>query len=271
MKKRLLFILCLSFISANSALAQTKTVTNSDLEKFRQKRLQAEREYRENYEKQNFPSPEALQQQREQRRLENEETIIRLKEEKLENEYGFAARSNALSSEIASVEAQINYVLSLFPANRPPTSYYTGGVAPFGYTRGGQTNSIWSGDATGRVFLGGGGFNQFGFPRFGNIRQNAPTRNFNGRNRIYGNSGIRINIGIGNGGLRGRYGQYGKRHNYRRNQSFGYYAPLVADKYDYAQEDAAEQLRRLEQERAGLYAEWRLLREEANRAGVRID
>ncbi len=270
MKKRLLFILCLSFISANSALAQTRTVTNSDLEKFRQKRLQAEREYRENYEKQNLPSPEELARRREQSRIENEETLIRLKEQRTENEYGFAARANALRSEIASVEAQINYVTSLFPANRPPTSYYTGGTAPFGYTRGGQTNSIWSGNATGRVFLGGRRGVLAANPRsaFGNSRPNAPLiRNQSGRGQIYGGSKIRVNIGIENGRSRG--GRYGR--NYSRNQAYGYYAPLVADRYDYAQEDASEQLRRLEQERAGLYAEWRLLQEEAKQAGVRID
>ncbi|MBA2735716.1 MAG: hypothetical protein H0U50_02900, partial [Pyrinomonadaceae bacterium] len=127
MKKRLLFILCLCLISANSALAQTKTVTNADLEKFRQKRLQIEREYRENYEKLGFPSPEELERQRKQSRLDNEETIIRQKVERFENENDFAAQASALRSEIVSVEAQINYVLSLFPANRPPTSYYTGG------------------------------------------------------------------------------------------------------------------------------------------------
>ncbi len=267
MKKRLLFILCLCFISANSALAQTKSVTNADLEKFRQKRLQTEREYRENYEKQNFPSPEELERRREQSRLENEETIIRLKEQRLENEYGFAARANALRSEIVSVEAQINYVLSLFPANRPLTSYYTGGVAPFGYARNGRTNSIWGGDATGRVFLGGRVRALSPRSSFGNVRQTPLIRNQSGRTQIYG-GGIRINTGIGNGRLRGRYGQ---RSNYRRNQSFGYFLPFVADKYDYAQDDATEQLRRLEQERAGLYAEWKVLQEEAKRAGVKID
>jgi len=272
MKKRLLFILCLCFVSANSALAQTKTVTNADLEKFRQKRLQTEREYRENYEKLGFPSPEELERQRGQSRLENEEILIRRKEERLENEYDFAAQTSALRSEIASVEAQINYVLSLFPANRPPTSYYTGGVAPFGYTRNGQSNSIWGGDATGRVFFGGGRIHTPN-PRsaFGNVRQNAPIRNHIGRNQFYGNSGIGINIGVGNGRLHGRYGQYGQRYDYRRRQSLGYYAPLVIDKYDYTQDELAAQLRSLEQERAGLYAEWRLLQETAKRAGVKID
>ena len=62
------FILAFSF----SAFAQTKTVTNTDLEKFRQKRLQAEREYRENYERLGFPSPEEL----ERKRVADEQELI---------------------------------------------------------------------------------------------------------------------------------------------------------------------------------------------------
>ena len=62
------FILAFSF----SAFAQTKTVTNADLEKFRQKRLQAEREYRENYERLGFPSPEEL----ESKRIADEKELI---------------------------------------------------------------------------------------------------------------------------------------------------------------------------------------------------
>lgn len=235
MNKRLLFILCLSFITASSAVAQTKTVTNADLEKFRQKRLQAEREYSESYEKLGFPSPEELTRQREQSRLEAEEVIARQKEERLEKENYFAAQARGLRSEIASIEAQINYVASQVSANQSPTSYFTGGIAPFGYARGGQSGSIWSGDVTGRVFYGVG----------------------NGRRR--GRDGY------------GRYGRNGQRYNYRRNQSFAYYVPFAADNYNNAQDELVTQLRNLEKERAGLYAEWRLLQEEAKRAGVKID
>lgn len=43
-----------------SAFGQTPTVTNADLEKYRQERLKAERQLRENYEELGFPSPEEL-------------------------------------------------------------------------------------------------------------------------------------------------------------------------------------------------------------------
>lgn len=86
MKKRLLFILCLSFITTLSAVAQNRTVTNSDLEKFRQKRLEAERDYRENYARLGFPSPEELEKQIEQDRRERSELSARLRAENLERE-----------------------------------------------------------------------------------------------------------------------------------------------------------------------------------------
>ena len=63
MKKRLVFVLCSIFIAVGFVSAQTarRTVTNADLEKFRQKRLAAEQNYRDNYERLGFPSPEELQ------------------------------------------------------------------------------------------------------------------------------------------------------------------------------------------------------------------
>ncbi|MDQ3321696.1 MAG: hypothetical protein M3525_04460 [Acidobacteriota bacterium] len=86
MKKRLLFILCLFSLASGAAIAQTKTVTNKDLEKFRQNRLQAEREYRENYAKLGFSSPEELKRQREQDRKERAELAERIRQENLERE-----------------------------------------------------------------------------------------------------------------------------------------------------------------------------------------
>ncbi len=84
MNKRLLFILFLAFTV--SAFAQTKTITNADLEKFRQKRLQAEREYAENYERLGLPSPAQLQKQNEQDQREFSELAARLQREKIERE-----------------------------------------------------------------------------------------------------------------------------------------------------------------------------------------
>ena len=239
MKKRLLSILCLSFVAAVSGYAQNVTVTNADLEKFRQKRLQAEREYRENHGKLGFPSPEELTRQREQSRLDNEEIIARQKEQRLENEGGFAAQARVLRAEIISVEAQINHVASQVAANQSPSSYFTGGASSLGYSRSSQSSGIWRGDVTNRVFYGGN-YDYYGRSRYGNIRQNAP-----GRWRGYGG-----------------YGGY---------NPYGYNSPVIVNNYNTAQDELGMQLQTLEQKRAGLYAEWQLLQEEARRAGIKID
>ena len=84
MKIRLLFILTLISITAFSASAQTRTVTNDNLEKYRQKRVAAERDLRENYERLGFPSPEELERQIEQSRVERSELAERLRAENLE-------------------------------------------------------------------------------------------------------------------------------------------------------------------------------------------
>lgn len=273
MKKRLLFILCLSCVAAGSSFAQTRTVTNEDLEKFRQKRVAAEREYRENHEKLGFPSPEELERQREQNRYETEETLLRQREQRLETESDFRTQARGLSAEIASIEAQINYVNSLFPANQAPTDYFTGGIAPFGYNRSGRSNSIWRGDATGRVFYGGGEIYTPN-PRsaLGAFRRTTPFGTSYRQNRVLGSrSRIGFSTRDGNFNLRGRLGNNYPRGYRRNNQLFGYYAPVVVDKYDYTQDELVVQLRSLAQVRAGLYAEWRLLQEEAQRAGFKLN
>jgi len=113
MRKRLMFILCLSFIATVSAAAQeTRTVTNSDLEKFRQKRLEAQREYRENYARLGFPSPEELEKQIEQSRIERSELSARLRAENLERE-----RLNMERQNIEAEARRNNF--------RPQTDYYS--------------------------------------------------------------------------------------------------------------------------------------------------
>jgi hypothetical protein len=84
MKQRSLFIFCLILVSAVFASAQT--VTNTQLEKYRTQRLNAEREYRENYARLGLPSPEELDRRREESRIQTEELSAKLRAERLERE-----------------------------------------------------------------------------------------------------------------------------------------------------------------------------------------
>jgi len=86
MKKQILLLIGFIFISANVLSAQKKTVTNADLEKFRQRRVQSETEYRENYRKLGLPSPEELDKRREQNGKALAELSERLGKERLERE-----------------------------------------------------------------------------------------------------------------------------------------------------------------------------------------
>lgn len=73
----------LIFAAAVTATAQNKTITNADLEKYRQARLAAEREYRENHERLGMPSPEELARRNEASRKELIELSDRLREQEI--------------------------------------------------------------------------------------------------------------------------------------------------------------------------------------------
>ena len=126
MKNRLLFVLMFSFMATSSIVAQNRTVTNEDLEKFRQKRLAAEKDLRENYERLGFPSPEELERQIEKSRVERSELSARLRAENLERE-----RIN-LERQIAEDEARNNFYQSQ-PQNYSQNQGDYFGYAPSGF------------------------------------------------------------------------------------------------------------------------------------------
>ena len=104
MKKQILLLISLIFSLAALSFAQTKTVTNADLESFRQKRLQAEKEYRENYEKLGFLSPQELEKQVAEDSRRMEELSARLRSERLERE-----KTEALQEQTDVLERQNTY------------------------------------------------------------------------------------------------------------------------------------------------------------------
>lgn len=105
MKGKALFILFSIFLTATVVLAQTstKTITNADLEKYRQERLQGEKELRENYRELGFLSPEEQAKQDEQDAIERSELAESLRQERLERE---AITSQAQAKSQYIVETQ---------------------------------------------------------------------------------------------------------------------------------------------------------------------
>ncbi|MDQ2745734.1 MAG: hypothetical protein M3T96_00530 [Acidobacteriota bacterium] len=83
MRNRILVLIGMLFMAANLGMAQKRAITNEDLEKYRQKRLAAEKDLRENYERLGFPSPEELQKQLDRSSAERSKLSARLEAENL--------------------------------------------------------------------------------------------------------------------------------------------------------------------------------------------
>jgi hypothetical protein len=87
MKRRMFFILSLIGLMAIGSFAQgRRTVTNSDLEGYRQRRVAAEQQLRDDYARMGFPPPEEMAR----RNMESQQQLLelsgRLKAERLESE-----------------------------------------------------------------------------------------------------------------------------------------------------------------------------------------
>lgn len=170
MKFRLLFMLIFSFVAVVSFVsAQTRTVTNEDLEKFRQKRLTAERDLRENYERLGFPSPAELEKQIEQSRRERSELSARIEAENLQREQLNVERRRA-EIEARSLNYQTNNTIYPNYDNGYFYNYPSNGF--FSFPNFGYQNRFFN-----RRGNFGRGFNR-GFrnqPRF-EYRNNLPVR-----------------------------------------------------------------------------------------------
>jgi hypothetical protein len=100
MWQKLIFVFCLIVLSCTFTFSQKRSVTNADLETYKQKRLQDERYYRENYQRLGMPSPEELDRRREQSMKETQELSNRLRAERLQREQ-IEATQRALSQSVA--------------------------------------------------------------------------------------------------------------------------------------------------------------------------
>lgn len=181
MKIRLLFILTLISITAFSAAAQqTRTVTNDNLEKYRQKRVVAERDLRENYERLGFPSPEELEKNIQQSRIERAELAARLRAEDLEREQLKLERERLnLDRQIAETEAQRSDYSQTRTGNYSFGAndfFFNYGYAPFGYNY-----QNFGYDDYG---FGGYNFPGYGFPGNRLNRYNRRNFRFNNQPRI---------------------------------------------------------------------------------------
>lgn len=212
MKKQILLFAAFIFVFASIAPAQKRTVTNADLEKFRQKRVQAEEDYRQNYQRLGLPSPEEIEQQRVQNQRDLADLSARLQ---IENQ----ARERR-QREDEYQRAQLFYLRSI----QSNQSYGYGGGANYypygygGYGYGGYGASYGYGYPN---YYGNGYYNKYynrygnrgGFARGGFYDTIIPGAVAPPRQgvRINTGSGVRIGITTG-GGFGGFHGSFGSPH-----------------------------------------------------------
>lgn len=241
----------------NTATTQTRPprreLTKQDIENARRARLKSEQDYERRRVELGLESLEETRRRTEEETKRLLEVARQSRTEETQAEAYWRARSIHLQTEMASLDAQINYVRARL-AEIPDYSalgaygFVTGGVPIFPRRRPVTTFPVVTGHP-GFMRGTGAGAQVAGFLAFGG----GATH---GR--------VRLNSGIASRGF-GRRGHLAPG-TIALSPLFG--APY--SHYDYAGERAnlIPRLYELESARAGLQARWRLLQEEARRAGA---
>jgi hypothetical protein len=234
-----------------------RTLTDRELEAARQRREASEAAYERRRIELGLPSLEATRRQREEEARRLSELAAQKDSDDEQAESYWRARATELRAVIAVNDAEINYVRSKL---REATNYY-------------PTVSFTSLAPSTFVSPALNGFPRPGFPSAPPgvpvaPRDAAPREPMSGR------------AGFGSGSPRGRVFLNPRRSytGFARRRAFGatgvpvlplpYYAPYAYNYSSYDQSALVTRLHELEAERAGLQARWRLLEDEARRAGA---
>jgi hypothetical protein len=233
-----------------------RTITNRDLESSMVRRRQSELAYEKRRQELGLPSVAESRRRAEIESAQIQSELGAARSVEQESEGYWRARASALRTEMATVDAEINYLrLRLEDSPFPLTSGFTSiSVLPF----------ITPGISFGNAGFGGR------FARTGGLRPfpvySAPQ--FGTR------LSARVGFGGGNTGGQVLLNSGGFRHT--RSLGVGFPFPIVSSVgafgsgYDYSYERSAliTHFNELSAARAGLNARWRELEEEARRAGA---
>lgn len=232
-------------VSSTQGKQAAKTITNIDLNAYRIARENSEIAYEQNRAATGFPSREELQKRNEEESQKMRALGVQMAQQEAQAEIYWRERATALRTEINVLDAEISYVRARI--NQEPTYTVFYSYAPFaGRTHNAAPNTVYE-------------------PSASSIQQ----RNF----------GVRAGVNFGGGQTRGSIGfnyQSSSVSYYPNNgiDAFGYYpyygyAPPFPVRYQsYNRMQLVSQLQSLEQARAGLITRWRLLEDEARRAGA---
>ena len=250
--------LCLSLISLFSAInfgQNKKVITNDDLEKYRQKRVQADADYDRKVQAGVVPTKAELEKREQERQKFISEFSQKATVARNQAENYWQSQAYALRTEIASVEAEINYVSTRVAQIPRPQVYYSVGYLPYsGY---------------GNCCYGGVTLPQYPANRINNGQNTAPLATSGG---VYANLMTRQPATVGTFPL--------NRNIPTTNLTFGgipYQPGILTAPFtlqtpeNYTREELLARLRLLEQQRAGLYARFESLQDEAQRQGVNIN
>ncbi len=236
-------------VAAAAAVASPharRKLTDKDLEGLRHKREQSEQTYERRREQLGLASREDMRRQREEEAARASEQLRQSETDEVQAETYWRARASALRNELAVLDAQINYVharlseQSSNPFLASPAifgaSIVHSGSYPYGYPYGANSGAQLSGS----VNLGGGGTRV-------RIGINTPyLSQTNWQGRVIVSPGVILPPVIF---VPTPYSYYPYNQSYERSS-------LVT------------RLHELEEARVGIDARWRLLEEEARRAGA---
>jgi hypothetical protein len=234
-----------------------RTITNRDLESSLARRRQSEVAYEKRRQELGLPSAAESRRRAEIESVQIQTELGTTRAVEKESEGYWRARASALRTEMAAIDAELNYLrVRLEDLPQLASGFTSFSVLPF-FTSG--------------VSFGNGGFGSR-FPHNGGPRQLS----------IYGapQSGSRLTarVGVGFGGSYTRGQGWGNNGAFRRSRSFGvgFPFPIVSSVgafgsgYDYSYERSAliTHFNNLAATRAGINARWRELEDEARRAGA---
>jgi hypothetical protein len=214
--------------------AAGRSITNKDLESYRQRRVQSELAYEKRRRELNLPSLEAYRSEAAAIQEATRQQLLNRRAENQDTEEYWRSRARELRTEIASNQAQVEYVRGRLEELPSPNSIGALSTTnPFGYYGNGfpyqySTSTVYSGSNISVA--------RTPFPGL------FPDRR---SNRYYRG---------------GRYSPYGRGN--------VLVAPFQSYDYSYERAELSNQLNQLEMQRAGLGVRWREFEEEARRAGA---
>lgn len=252
--------------SAGAVMAQSRAprreLTREDIESARRARAKSEQDYERRRVELGLPSLEETRRRTEEETKRLGEMSRQAQADEAQAESYWRARSSEMRNEMATVDAEINYVrarLAEMPAS-VPTLWGYGGVT--GGVSFSVTPAVRFPVVTGNPgFMRGikPGVPQAGFLAFGGIAAQG---------HVPVNPGLLhrpIRPGLPRGGF-GRRGIHRSGIGVPAAPFFG--VPYGGYDYYTDQANMVSRLRELESARAGLQARWRLLEEDARRAGA---